>query len=254
MPVADTPTTLSPIFELSHRAVAEQAALDPLLATFSGVPGHDGQITDLSPEGAHARAASARALLAELAPMQPTDEADRIAKAFIEERLGAEVLKFDTGRWMADISAIAAPHGDVRSVFDLMSRDGDDAWADLASRLDAVPRAIADIEATYEHGRAHGTVASARQVRAAADQAATWGNAGWFSSLAAEAAADDVAPALLARLQSGAEGANAAYTRFAEYLRGTYLPSATSVDGCGPDLYRVGVREFLGADLDPQEM
>ncbi|HAP75450.1 MAG TPA: DUF885 domain-containing protein, partial [Acidimicrobiaceae bacterium] len=86
------------------------------------------------------------------------------------------------------------------------------------------------------------------------EQAATWGNAGWFSSLADEAAAAEVTSSLLAELRSGAEGANAAYTRFAEYLRGTYMPSATPVDGCGPDLYRVGVREFLGADLDPQEM
>ncbi len=247
--------TLSPIFALSDRAVTEMAELDPVLATYAGVPGHEHRLTDLSPEGHEARAAHTRAVLAELGAMEPTSEADRIAKDYIAERFEADLLRHDTGQWMAAINAIAAPASELRSVFDLMDRDGTSAWEAIAARLAALPATLNGLVRTYEQGRSRGVVASLRQVHAAADQAATWAEQRWFDSLATEATATEGLPAaLMAAVHSGADAANAAYAGFAEYLRGTYAPSANPVDGCGPELYRVGVRDFLGADLDPQEM
>ena len=43
------------IFELSDRYIVESAALDPMLATFWGIPGHDDEMTDYSPDGWAAR-------------------------------------------------------------------------------------------------------------------------------------------------------------------------------------------------------
>ncbi len=39
------------IFELSDRYIVESAALDPMLASFWGIPGHDEEMTDYSPDG-----------------------------------------------------------------------------------------------------------------------------------------------------------------------------------------------------------
>ena len=250
--------TLSPIFALSDRAVTEMAELDPLLATYSGVPGHDGESTDFSPAGTEARAAQTAGFLAQLAVLTPGDEPDRIAKAFIEERFGAELLRHESGQWKAGLNAIDSPHSNLRGAFDLMDRDTEQAWAHLAQRMADVPRTLDGLIATYELGRRSGVVAASRQVHAAATQAATWADQRWFDSLAAEA--DAAAPGLglpatlVQQVRAGADAANAAYAEFARYLRETYLPDASPVDGCGPEIYRVGVREFLGADLDPQEM
>lgn len=245
---------MTPIFALSDRAITEMAALNPLLATFGGVPGHDAEMTDLSPDGEEVRAAQERALLAEIRALEPTNEDDRIAKGFIEERLEAAGMRHDLGEWMVGLNAIAAPACDVRAVFDLMDRDGEQAWANIAARLRDLPATMEGLTRTYELGRSRGIVAAARQVHAAADQAATWAGDRWFDSLVAEAEAAALPAALVADIRSGAEGANTAFDRFAQYLRGTYLPDASPTDGCGPERYRVAVREFLGADLDPQEM
>ena len=39
------------IDEIAHRYVDEWAPLDPVGATYVGIPGHDHQLTDLSPDG-----------------------------------------------------------------------------------------------------------------------------------------------------------------------------------------------------------
>ncbi|MEQ1699861.1 MAG: DUF885 domain-containing protein, partial [Ilumatobacteraceae bacterium] len=157
--------------------------------------------------------------------------------------------------WMRSISAISWPAGNMRSTFDLMSRDGEAAWANIVARVAAVPTALAQLQATYEQGRANGIVAARRQAFAAADQVGTWAENQWFNTLVEEAAArTDVSPTLQAELADGAAKANAAFGALATYLRETYAPAADPVDGCGPERYALNVRAFLGADLDPAEM
>src|SRR5690349_17039732 len=50
----------SPIFELCDDHVTRTAALDPVLATYLGIPGQDGQGTDYGPDGVAARAELSR--------------------------------------------------------------------------------------------------------------------------------------------------------------------------------------------------
>ena len=62
------------------------------------------------------------------------------------------------------LRAIAAPLDRLRSTFDLMPREGDDAWQQhrrLASH--AIPAALDGLRATYDDGRADGVVAARRQ-------------------------------------------------------------------------------------------
>lgn len=247
--------TLSPIFEFADRFVDEQSALDPNLATSRGVAGFDHLLTDLSPAGYEARAAHLRTSLAALRALPVTNDDDRRAKEFITERFTTSLAAIDAGEWMRAISAISSPAGRLRSTFDLMSRDGEHAWADIVARVAAVPNSLGQLQATYDQGRAQGIVAARRQAFAAADQAATWATDRWFDSLVREAAGrDDVPAPLQAALAEAAAAANTAYGAFAAYLRDTYAPDADPNDGCGPQRYALGVRAFLGADLDPAEM
>jgi uncharacterized protein (DUF885 family) len=246
---------LSPIFQLADEFVSEQSALDPCLATGRGIPGYDHLLTDYSPDGFATRSDHMRVALADLGGLTPGDDNDRLAKDFITERFETSLLGDDLGEWQRTVRAIASPSTTLRSTFDLMSRDGEEAWSNIAARLALIPAALGGLRATYDSGRASGTVAAKRQALAAADQCATWATNRWFDSLADEAAGrTDVPAALQEQISAGAIAANAAYGDFAAYLRDVYAPDAAEADGCGRERYRVGVRAMLGADLDPQEM
>jgi uncharacterized protein (DUF885 family) len=245
---------LSPIFEFADRFVDEQSALDPCLATSRGILGYDHLLTDYSPSGHTTRADHMRRALEDLGKLKPTDDNDRLAKDFITERFETSLLSHDSGEWQRAVRAIASPSSTLRSTFDLMPRDGDEAWENIAARLHAIPDALAGLRETYESGRADRVVAARRQAIAAADQCATWSSNRWFDSLADEAATRDDVASLQSRVVQGAALANEAYGELASYLRDVYASEAAEADGCGPERYRVGVRTMLGADLDPQEM
>jgi uncharacterized protein (DUF885 family) len=245
----------SPIFEFADRYIDGQAALDPCAATSRGIPGFDHLLTDYSPEGFEARAEHTRRGLNEMLALPITNDDDRLAREFIDERFSTSLLAHDTGEWQRTVRAIAAPASSLRSTFDLMPRSGTEAWENIEARLRAIPAAVDGLRTTYEQGRTIGVVAARRQALAAADQAATWSSNQWFDTLADEAAANAaLPPTLVAAVRDGAAEANAAYADFATYLRDTYAPSAAEHDGCGPERYRVGVRQMLGADFDPAEM
>lgn len=245
----------SPVFQLADDFVTDSAALDPCAATSRGIPGHDHLLTDFSPDGHAERAAHTRRALAELTALTATDDADRLARDFLAERFRTSLAAHDSGEWMLALRAIAAPPSTIRATFDLMEREGEQAWSDIASRLHAVPSALDGLRATYEHGRATGTMAARRQALVTAEQCATWARDRWFDTLTDEARARPSLPGTLVdQVAAGADRAVAAYDAFAAYLRDTYAPAAPTVDGCGPERYRPNVLAMLGADLDPAEM
>jgi len=250
-----SPAPRSPIFEFAERFVDEQSALDPNTATGRGIAGFDHLLTDLSPAGYEERAAHLRAALADLRALPVTNDDDRRAHAFITERFETSLAAFDAGNWLRAISAIAWPAGSLRSVFDLMSRDGEEAWANIVARTKAVPSALAGLQETYELGRSRGLVAARRQALAAAEQVGTWATNEWFNTLVDEAAArSDVPAAMQGDLAAAANVANDAFGAFAAFLLDEYAPAADPNDACGPVRYALGVRAMLGADLDPTEM
>ena len=245
--------TLSPIFEFADRFVTDQAALDPCLATEEGILGYDHLLTDYSPAGQQARTDHVRGSLGKLNRLPVTNDDDRLAKDFITERLETWLLAADAGEWLRALRTIDAPANIVRGVFDLMPRTSEQEWTNIVARLQALPGVLDGLRATYEHGRAIGTMAARRQALVSADQCATWATNRWFDTLADEAAAlTDLPAALQQSVRDAANTSNEAYGAFAEYLRDEYAPDADSSDGCGPERYRVGVRAMLGADLDPR--
>jgi uncharacterized protein (DUF885 family) len=246
---------LSPIFEFAERHVDEQAALDPYLATSCGIHGHDDVLTDYSPDGYAQRADHTRRSLATLTLLPVINDDDRLAREFIRERFETTLATYDAGEWRRELRSSFGPVAGLRIIFDMMPRDGEEAWSNIAARLHALPTALDRVRSTYDVGRAEGATAGRRQALATAEQCATWANTRWFDSLATEAAErSDLSPALQANLVQGAAQSNAAYGAFATYLRDEYAPAADPADGCGAERYGLGVRAMLGADLDPQEM
>ncbi len=243
----------SPIFAFADRYVEEQAALDPCSATARGIRGHDDRLTDFSPDGVGARAAHARAALAELRTLPVTDDADRLARGYVEERLEANLAAHDAGEWLLALRVIGAPHSTLRATFDLMPREGEEAWSNIAARLEAVPGALDGLRQALELGRSTGRLAARRQALAVATQCRTWARDRWFDTLR-DAAAERVDQALTDRVAAGADGAVAAYAAFADYLEATYAPAAPSEDACGRERYERNIRLMLGAELEPEEM
>ena len=246
---------VSPVFRLADEHISAQAALDPCAATALGVPGYDHLLTDHSPDGYEARAELVRHNRARLQTLAHTGPDDRLAFGFIDDSFDTELVAHDTGEWMYALRTLASPVSSLRSVFDLMPRDGVQAWEAIAARLHAMPTALDGVRATFEHGRATGKVAARRQALATATQCATWADTRWFDTLTAQASSRSDLPAtLVERVSSGADAAVAAYDDFARYLRDDYTPDATTTDACGPVRYAVNARAMLGAQLDPQEM
>jgi uncharacterized protein (DUF885 family) len=245
---------LSPVFAFADRFVDEQSALDPNLATARGTAGFDHLLTDLSPAGFGERTDHIRRSLAELATLPVTNDDDRRAKDFITERFETTIETDDAGDWMRTMNGISWAGSRLRATFDLMPRTGDDAWANIAARVAAVPAALDQLRTTFEYGRSRGIVAARRQVLVAAEQAARWSADRWFDTLTAEAGAVGTSDAVRTELATAASAANAAYGDLARYLRDVYAPSASTTDGCGPERYQLGIRAMLGADLEPAEM
>ena len=219
-----------------------------------GIPGYDHLLTDFSPSGFEARAEHTRRGLAELTSLPVTSDDDRLARDFITERFTTSLLAHDTGEWQRTLRAIAAPPVAAQHVRSHASQH----HRRVGAHRGPTPRASRGARRAPHHLRARarpGHVAARRQAVAAADQADTWAEDQWFGTLAEEAAANAaLPPTLVAAVRDGAAVANAAYADFARYLRDMYAPAATIEDGCGPERYRVGVRQMLGADFDPIEM
>lgn len=236
-----------PIDARTDRFVADSAALDPLTATAIGVPGHDHELPDLSPDGFAAREELARAALADVESLTPTDEREAVARAAFLERTGLDVAQVDAGVARSDLSVIAGASHSLREVFDLMATETADDWTAIGDRLAGIPAALRDYATTLREEAAAGRVVARRQYQQHAAQVRGWA-ASYFDGLVAPA------PAPLAeRLRSLAIGTAEAYGEFGDVLERDLAPRGREVDGVGREQYELASRRFLGATVDLEE-
>lgn len=249
----------TPIDAVADAYVATTAALDPFGATALGVPGHDHEVTDLSPAGHDARADAARATLAQLDGLTPADEVDAITLAAMRERLGLDLELHEAGEWLADLNVIASPVQGMRDVFDIMATDGPEAWATTAQRLAGLPRAGAGYVESLRLAASRGQVPAIRQVREAIAQAEDLADpsSSFFTSFVqgpeAAAAIEAGGDALRADLERGAEAARQTYADLVTFLRDELAPQAPAEDAAGRERYALWSRYFLGATVDLDE-
>jgi uncharacterized protein (DUF885 family) len=235
--------------------------LDPIRATYLGVPGFDGELPDFSPTGSAERADLARRTVAALAslPTEDDDAGDRRCRALILDRLSLEVDQFDAQEHLRPLRVIGSPIGTIRSAFDMMPRSTEDDWMNVAARLEQVPGAYRTVQLALEAGHEAGVFAAPRQALACADQLATW--AGIDDAARADAArpwferyAENGPDSLRRRLDHAATMATSSLAELAGWLREVYAPAAAGTpDGVGSERYALGMRTFLGSRTDAEE-
>jgi uncharacterized protein (DUF885 family) len=245
------------IDDLANSYVDEWAALEPMGATFVGISGFDDKLTDLSPEGFAALADLDRRTLAELNTVQPADERERVAQEAMRERLELALARYDSGEVTSELNVISSPLHAVRSVFDLMPTEGEQAADAIAKRLAAVPTALAQLRRTLAGAADAGHVSARYQIEEVAKQCDIW----------LDPAGDNFFPGLLERVHSAAElpaslhvdldrgaaAAAAATADFAAFLRTELASRGSDKQAFGRDRYALASRYYLGAEVDLDE-
>jgi uncharacterized protein (DUF885 family) len=238
---------MTPVFGLCDDYVTRWAALDPVAAGMQGLAGAFGAATDYGPEGYAAQAELITATLAALEPMSMTSDADRLAAGFLRERLEAQLAWYQLDEPLRLVRAPIGQISFIRDSVDLLPRDGDDDWRNVAARLAAIPVMFASWRDSLDAGLGRGLTAPRRQAVQAAVAADHC--VGSHQALLPSYGEGPLA----AELAAAAARADQGYTEIARYLREDYAPRATEVDGVGAERYAVAARLNLGADIDLKE-
>jgi uncharacterized protein (DUF885 family) len=240
------------IDDLANRYVDEWAELSPLGATYTGIAGHDGRTDDFSPAGFEAQAELTRRTLNELDVIEPEHEPEQVAKEAMQERLGLELARYDAGH-AAELSVISSGLHALRGVFDMMPTDGEEAMANIAARLNDIPRALEQYKTTLRVEAEAGRVSPRAQMLAVAEQCDAWTDPDrddFYRGLAGRLTAGG---ALAAEQIQGADAATAATADFAEFLRHELAPKGRDKEAAGLERYELASQYFLGAKVDLQE-
>ncbi|WP_018686260.1 DUF885 domain-containing protein [Actinokineospora enzanensis] len=234
--------------------VDDFAAAEPIVATIVGVPGHDRELPDLSPDGVAERAGIAARALAAVAAAEPANDSEANAKAVFAERIGLQLELHEAGEDLAPLNVLASAPQDLRQVFDLMDTDTEEGWADLAARLAAVPDCLAGYRSALRESAGRGRVAALRQVRKVGEQCRTWaGLTDQPSFFTTRVEGAEVPDTLRADLDAAARAANQAYADLAAFLADELAPRAPAEDAVGEERYTLWSREYTGARLDLRE-
>jgi uncharacterized protein (DUF885 family) len=241
------------IDDIAAEYVERAAALDPFYATYAGVAGHDHELADLGADGFAGRAELDRSTLAALDAAEAPEPREQVARAAMRERLALAVERYDAGDTSSELNTIASWVQMVREVFDLMPTEGEEAAANIAQRMAAVPRAYRQLSATLLDAARNGRPAARRQVEDVAGQCAAWAKPGdsFYSGLAGRLTA--VPDSLRRELGVAARAATAATAELGAFLDRELMPLAREKDACGPEIYTRASRYYLGAAVDLRE-
>jgi uncharacterized protein (DUF885 family) len=238
--------------EFSDRYLDEANRLDPCIGAFRGDELYQTLLTDFSPAGVEARAAHARATLAELATVPLSGHGEEVAARFMAEVLEGVLAVDELGDTYREVRNLDSPAEMIRVCFEQMPQATAEDWEAIAERMERVPESIASLRAGLEEGRRRGLVAARRQAEAVVDQVAAWaGEAGvapWFDDFVAQDGHGDAS--LRRRLDAAARAASEAYLGFRRYLSDDYLPATGGPDGVGPERHAAWTRWLLGGQID----
>ena len=251
-----TPThtrTPTPVDNLIDGHLDEYAALNPIVATALGIPGHEAELPDLSPDWLASVSALRQRTIAGLAGAVPIDANDRVTVAAATDEFTVDEQIRATGADESRLNNVSSPVQDVRAVFDLMATSSADDWALIATRLARVPDAINGYIASLRHAATRGNISPRRQVEAGIKQSRhNTGADGFFATFAAGATTPgaELPGSVRADLDRGAQAAASAYEQLAAFLNDELLPQAPAKDPVGRERYALFSRAFLGSAVD----
>lgn len=212
---------------IADRYVDECVARYPEIATFLGIPDHDDSWSDYSPTGLVDRVAHIRRTIAALHAAAPRDERENTAKEAMLERLGMDVELYDAHITASRVSVIGGQAQEIRSIFDLMPTDSEDAWRNIAARLHTVQRPLDQVRETLSAEAREGNISAVRQINATIDQIRSWtgetGDDDFFAALVARAPNSE---ALKSDLSRAADEGRQAFSNFADWLGTSLAPLA----------------------------
>ncbi len=235
---------MTEVFRLCDDYITRWAVLDPVAAGMRGLSEAFGAATDYGPDGYAAREELITSTLAALEPMVVTSAADRLAAAFLRERLEAQLAWHQIQEPLRLLRAPIGPVSAISDSVDLLPRDTQDGWRNIAARLAAIPVMFASWRSSLDAGLDQGLPAARRQATEAAIQAEHY--VGAHDALVASYGGGPLA----SELAAAAARANEGYRELGRYLREDYVPRAAEHDGVGGERYAVAARLSLGADID----
>lgn len=243
--------------EVADRFVDRALALEPIEATFLGVHQHEHRLPDFSPDGTAEQAALGRQTLRELGEAEARPGADTPAERrcarLLRERLTAQLAVLDQGETLRAVSNLTSPAHATRTAFTVMPSATEEDWTTIATRLRAVPGALAGYRASLAEGLRQRLPAGPRQVSTVIGQFDAWLGDGRDGSWFAEFVADGP-QALSGELTGAAAEATAAYAELRDWLRDTYAPAVQGTpETAGRERYALWSRYWNGADLDLEE-
>jgi uncharacterized protein (DUF885 family) len=238
-------THRSPIFALSDTYVEKSARLSPMASTYLGITDLNDQLDDFSIAGRAVEADLTRATLAELNTLEPIDEIDRVAKSVMQERLTSSLQLHDSFESHISFNVLTSPPADIRQVFEMMPKESDADFDNIAKRLLAVDKAHLSWISTIDTLAKKGKTVAQRQIDGIAKQLESYADGG-YAAMAKSFDPDGKYPAI----HEAAKAAAASSAETAKYLRGTYMALATPNDAVGAERYAVWARYYTGADLD----
>nr|MDA8262817.1 DUF885 domain-containing protein [Actinomycetota bacterium] len=245
-------TSKSAVDLIAEEYLTRLVELDPITATYLGIPGHDTELNDFSPAGAAASQELSTTTLARLRALGALSGQDRIAAAAMGERLALASDLFEAAEYKRHLNVIESPLQYVRMAFDLMPASNDEDFATIAQRLALVPRTLAGYRVSLQQGLSEGSPAPARQALAGAAEARAYAApGGYFANLAASYRGGDAE--LAGRLADAAGGAAAAYDELARWLEREYAPASRSSDYVGAERWQLACRTYNGMALDAGE-
>ena len=250
---------MSQVFDIADRYVERVAEMSPFSATYMGVPGHDHEMNDFSPEASEAEAQLDRDTLAELESAPVEDDRDRIARDAMRDSLRLGLDRHDANEHFRNLSMIHSPIHSVRQIFDLMPRETEEHWANIASRMTLIPTGLNSYRRTLEEGLSRGLVVAKRQASETAGQCDIWtgvadGHESFFGGIVEafdESGVDS--SSLKSDLASAARTAEEGVANMARFLRETYVPGASEWDAVGEERYSLAARVYNGIELDLRE-
>ncbi|MXX92870.1 MAG: DUF885 domain-containing protein [Chloroflexi bacterium] len=249
---------MSKIFEIADGFVDTLAELNPIVATYLGVPGYDHLMPDYSPDGSQRSYDAERDVLKRIQTEPAKTLREQRCSETVQEEMSWSIDQHEAGLHYSGMNILHSPVQSLRQIFDLMPRSSTEDWENIASRMEGIGDSIASYQATLDEGIDRKVTASKRQTAGCIEQIETWVGKGdatpFFGGIAdAGAESDEVDQALASRLSDAATSANVAYSKFAEYLRSGYLPKARERDAVGKEHYALTSRSYNGIDLNLNE-
>ena len=175
------------------------------------------------------------------------------------DSLGLSLERHDADEHLRSLSMIHSPVHSVRQIFDMMPRDTEEHWANIASRMALVTRGLDSYRRTLDEGLRRGLVVAKRQAVETADQCDVWngtarGQTSFFQGLVEAFDESELRSAgLRTDLEAAAQTADRTVADMALYLRETYAPRAAERDVVGEERYSLAARVYNGVELDLRE-